>query len=57
MATYSKLLLSTGGGIISQIQQAEQVEHTCDASDRSWRNRYRLPDRDQKAVRERSPAG
>ena len=28
MATYSKLLLSTGGGIISQIQQAEQVEHT-----------------------------
>lgn len=28
MATYSKLLLSTGGGIISQIQQAEQVENT-----------------------------
>lgn len=28
MATYSKLLLSTGGGIISQTQQAEQVQNT-----------------------------
>ena len=28
MAEYSKLLLSTGGGIISTQQQAEQVQNT-----------------------------
>ena len=28
MAVYSKLLLSTGGGIVSSQQQAEQVKNT-----------------------------